>query len=98
MGHIQPTTGLKTDNSTATNFANASLRQKRSKSWDMRYHWLRDRAAQEQFNIYWESGKTNEADFTTKFHPPGHHLQMRKRYLRKIHNVTLFLNHMFKSS
>ena len=95
MGHQQPATGLKTDNTTAENFANASLRQKRSKSWDVRYHWLRERATREQFRIYWDHGYNSEADFTTKFHPPGHTLKMRKRYLRKIHNVTLFLNHIF---
>ena len=32
LGHLQPTTHLKTDNSTATSFANSSLKQKQSKS------------------------------------------------------------------
>ena len=96
LGHPQPKTGIKTDNSTATNFANASLRQKRSKSWDMRYNWLRDRIAQLQFIIYWASGKNNDADFTTKHFPPGYTLQMRQRYLQ---HVTLTLNHlMYKLS
>ena len=38
LGHVQSPTPLKTDNSTARDFVNRSLRQKRSKSWDMRYH------------------------------------------------------------
>ena len=95
MGHKQTPNRLKTDNTTASNFANASLRQKRSKSWDMRYHWLRERTAQEQFNFFGDHGHNNEADFTTKFHPPGHTLKMREQYLRKIHNLNQFLNHIF---
>ena len=91
LGHPQPKTGIKTDNSTATSFANATLRQKRSKSWDMRYHWLRDRIAQLQFIIYWASGKVNDADFTTKNFPPGYTLKMRQRYL---HHISLTLNHL----
>ena len=40
LGHPQPPTPLKTDNSTTESFANSTLRQKRSKSWDVRFHWL----------------------------------------------------------
>ncbi len=87
LGHPQPPTPLKTDNSTTESFANSTLRQKRSKSWDVRFHWLRDREAQDQFKIYWGSGKGIEADFTTKHFGPAHHLQMRERYMRKIHLV-----------
>ena len=42
LGHPQPPTPLQTDNTTASDFANQTLRLKRSKSWDMRFHWLRD--------------------------------------------------------
>ena len=92
LGHKQPKTPLKTDNSTAANFANSSLRQKRSKAWDMCYHWLRDRVSQNQYNIFWEAGKSNEADFTTKHHNPGYHMQMRQRYLHKIHLIHHYLH------
>ena len=40
LGHHQPPTPLKRDNATAVGFATANMRQKRSKSWDMRYNWL----------------------------------------------------------
>ena len=43
LGDKQPATPLKTDNSTSNAFVNKSLCQKKSKSWDMRYHWLRDK-------------------------------------------------------
>jgi hypothetical protein len=38
LGHIQPTTPLQTDNSTAFGIVNETIKQKRSKSMDMRYH------------------------------------------------------------
>ena len=52
LGHPQPPTPMKTDNSTALSFIKSNIRQKRSKSWDMRLYWLRDRAAQLQFKHY----------------------------------------------
>ena len=43
----------------------------------MRFHWLKDRIAQKQFSANWAPGKENLADYTTKFHIPAHHRQMR---------------------
>jgi hypothetical protein len=65
MGHKQPLTGnrLETDNSTATGILKAQVRMKRSKAFDMRYHWLKDRIARKQFNLYWAPGKANRADY-----------------------------------
>ena len=42
LGHAQPPTRIKADNSTTTGFIHNNIHQKKSKSWDMRYHWLRD--------------------------------------------------------
>ena len=81
LGHKQPPTPLKTDNSTANSFVHSNIRQKRSKSWDMRFHWLRDKEALEQLNIYWEPGKQNDADYFTKHHSPQHHLDNRKKFV-----------------
>ena len=80
LGHKQPPTPIKTDNSTANSFIHANMKQKRSKSWDMRYHWLRDRQTLEQFNFYWARGIYNHADYYTKHHSPQHHHKMRKQY------------------
>ena len=55
LGHKQPPTPLKTDNSTAYGYVNKNIKIKKSKSWDMQYHWLRDRELR-QFLKY--SGKT----------------------------------------
>ena len=43
LGHPQPSTPLKTDNSTANAFVHKYMKQRRSRSWDMCFHWLRDR-------------------------------------------------------
>ena len=43
IGHQQPPIPLKTDNSTVNGFVHNNIYQKRSKSWDIRYHWLQDR-------------------------------------------------------
>jgi hypothetical protein len=43
LGHSQPPTPLRTDNSTIFGILNETIKHKRSKAMDMRYHWLTDR-------------------------------------------------------
>ena len=82
LGHPQPRTPIKTDNSTAYNFVNHSMRRKMSKSWDMRYNWLRDANVVKQLlKIWWEKGTQNYADYFTKHFPPKIHKMKRKQYL-----------------
>eukprot|EP00536_Pseudo-nitzschia_multiseries_P009450 jgi/Psemu1/23220/gm1.23220_g len=64
---------MKTDNNTAEGILNGTIKQKRSKAIDMRFYWLKDRAEQGQFNIFWEPGKHNLADYPTKHHAGSHH-------------------------
>eukprot|EP00536_Pseudo-nitzschia_multiseries_P006489 jgi/Psemu1/15436/gm1.15436_g len=73
LGHPQLATPLKTDNNTAEGILNGTIKQKRSKAIDMQYYWLKDRAQQGQFNIFWQPGKHNLADYPTKHHPGNHH-------------------------
>ena len=47
----------------------------------MQFYWLKDRAAQGQFEIYWEPGKNNLADYPTKHHTGTHHAIVRPMYL-----------------
>jgi hypothetical protein len=88
MGHKQPLTGtpLETNNSTAAHgILHAQVCLKKSKAFDMRYHWLKDRVlAQNQFNLYWAPGKTNRADYYSKHHPPAHHKLIRYQYLQRL--------------
>ena len=67
-----------------TGFVHNNIHQKKSKSWDMRYHWLRDHQTQYQFNIYWDKGYNNHADYFTKYHPAKYHQEIRrtKQYVR----------------
>ena len=83
MGHKQDKTEVITDNSTANSFVHSEMRVKRSKSWDMKYNWLRDRVAQNQFLVKWDKGIHNMADYFTKHHPPSHHKIKRYHYILK---------------
>jgi hypothetical protein len=82
MGHPQPPTPIKTDNATAQGFVYKNINQKKSKSWDMRYYWLRDKENQQMFKIFWERGIDNNADYFTKHHSTGHHREIRARYVQ----------------
>jgi hypothetical protein len=84
MGHLQPRTPIQTDNTTAEGVINNKIQPKRTKAMDMRFHWLRDRAAQGQFRIYWRPGKTNLADYFTKHHAPAHHVNVRAEFLTRV--------------
>jgi hypothetical protein len=84
LGRPQPPTAIVTDNSTA----NDTIRQKRSKSMDMRYYWIRDRIRQGHYQVTWRPGDTNLADYFTKHHPAKHHRRMRPRYLHEPHAAT----------
>ena len=77
IGHPQQPTKIKTDNNTANSFVHASMRIKRSKTRDMRYHWLREQAIKNILRIFWDKGKNNEWDYFTKHHSPGVHKSQR---------------------
>ena len=66
MGYPQPPTTIFCDNKCAVGLANDSVKEKRSKAIDMRWHWIRDRIRQQQFNVVWRCGANNLADFFTK--------------------------------
>ena len=80
MKHPQPPTPMQTDNSTASGLANDTIKQKRSKAMNMRWFWIRDKIHANIYNVYWNSGKTNRADYFSKQHPTKHHIEMRPVY------------------
>jgi hypothetical protein len=80
MNHPQPPTPMQTDNSTAAGLANDTIKQKRSKAMNMRWFWVRDKVHSNIFNVYWNMGKTNRADYFSKQHPTKHHIEMRPVY------------------
>ena len=79
LGHPQPATPIRTDNSTANGIVNGTIKQKKSKAIDMRFYWVRDRVEAGQFEVYWGPGKHNLSDYYTKHQPP--------RHIRKIHPI-----------
>jgi hypothetical protein len=87
LGHTQPPTTLRTDNSTAYGIVNETIKQKRSKAMDMRYHWLTDIVHQKQFNVYWRPGRENLGDYHTKHHSAQHHKDMRQLILHEANSL-----------
>ena len=83
LGQPQPDNGtpIRTDNSTADGIMNKTVKQKRSKSMDMRFWWLIDRVEQNQFRIFWAPGRINLADYFSKKHPASHHKKVRPIYI-----------------
>ena len=75
LGHKQSPTSVKTDNSTTNSFVHTTMKLKKSKTWDMRWNWLREKEIQDEFKIRWEKGKNNKADLFSKHHGPAHHLK-----------------------
>jgi hypothetical protein len=51
LWHPQPPTPMETDNNTATGYSNGTIKQKCTKSMDMRFYWITDRVKQGQFNV-----------------------------------------------
>jgi hypothetical protein len=69
MGHPKPATPMQTDNTTVHGILRGTCKQQRSKTIDMRFYWVRDRAQQGQFDIGWGPSAQNLGDYFTKHHP-----------------------------
>lgn len=76
MGHPQPPIPIQTDNNVASGFINNSIKQKRTKTIDMNFHWLQD-MQHSTINVYWKPKALNLGDYLTKHHSPTHHRHMR---------------------
>ncbi len=51
LGHPQATTPIISDNACAVGVANQTVKQRRSKAIDIRYHWIRDRVKLGDFTV-----------------------------------------------
>jgi hypothetical protein len=87
VGHFQSPTPLRTENSTTFGILNETIKQKRSKAMDMRYHWLTDRVRQKLFYVYWRPGCENLGDYDTKHHSAQHHKDMRGLILHQANSL-----------
>ena len=66
LGHVQPSTPIQTDNTTALGFIMKNLTPRATKSTDMKFWWMWDRSDQQQFRYYWGPVKQNDGDYFTK--------------------------------
>jgi hypothetical protein len=82
LGYPQAPTPIITDNTAAAGVATRKAKQRKSRSIAMRYHWLRDRVDQGEFNIVWSPGSTNAADFFSKTLPAKEFLRKRDVYVQ----------------
>ena len=88
LGHKQPPTRIRTHNQTAQGFIRGTIKQKRSRTFDRQFWWLKDRTAQLQFDVIWDPGIYNLADYYTKHHPGSHHKKVRPIYLYEASSPT----------
>ena len=72
---------LTTDNQCAEGIANKTVKLKRSRAMDMRYHWLRDKVKQGEFTVKWRKNTFSLADFFTKVLPTKTFQEMRKHFV-----------------
>ena len=103
MGNSQLPTPVQVDNSAAIGITTGTIKQRKSKSMDMRFYWIQDRSNQDQFKIYWKPGSINRGYYFTKHSPPAHHSTVRPIYLHVANygnstlqgcvNLTLSENH-----
>ena len=77
MGHKQPPTPMKNDNSTALGVVTNKIQPKQTKAMDTNFHWLRCRGNQCQFRTYWRAGPTNKGNYVTKHHAALHNKTVR---------------------
>jgi hypothetical protein len=72
---------LTTDNMCAEGIANNSMKLKRSRAMDMRYHWLRDRVKNGDFTVQWRRNTNSLADFFTKTLTTKEFQRMRRKFI-----------------
>ena len=81
QGHPQPPVPIHCDNATATGIANDTVKKQCARSMEMRFFWVTDQVKQRFFNVQWQPGQENLADYFTKHFEPRHHLNVRPWYL-----------------
>jgi len=88
IGYPQNPTIIMCDNTSAIGIATDSIKQKRSKAIDMRFHWIRDRVRQSQFTIAYIPTSQNLADYFTKNLPYESHAQFHPFLVRASANAS----------
>ena len=76
--HLQPPTLVQVENTTSMIFIKGTLKEKRTKSMDMKHHRLKDRQEQKEFQFHWRLGKCDLVDPFIKHYSSKEHLRFRK--------------------
>jgi hypothetical protein len=63
----------------------------------MQYFWVCDKIAQDAYNVKWQPGQENLADYQSKHHPGAHHTAVQTWYLHEI-NLPLVLSRAVRPS
>ena len=50
---------------------------------EMQFFWIRDKVAQNMYQIAWHPGQENLADYQSKHHIGSHHVAVRSWYLHE---------------
>ena len=77
MGHRQPPTPVHCDNSTAAGIANNTVKRQQSRSMEMRFFWVVEQVFLGAFDVQWQPGQKNLADYFTKHFVGRHHQAVR---------------------
>ena len=85
MGWKQPPSPIQTDNLKAAGVVNKTIIQLKSKSMDLRFHWLKCCESQEQFRFYWAPGYLNWGYYSTKHHTPIYHTNNCPQFSGYVH-------------
>ena len=78
LGYPRPATLILCDNAVAVKLVNDNLVEKKCKTFDMRFHWIKDRVQQGQFEVAWRKGSQNLSDIFTKLLPVSQHKRLAK--------------------
>ena len=70
LEYPQLPTPIKIYNSTIAEIANNTILQRKSRTMDMRFYWVRDRVNQDQFIIYFRPSVTNLDDYLPNTNHP----------------------------
>ena len=83
----QPPTPIQTDNSTDAGVLNETIISPKTKSTDLRLHWLICRESQQQFRFNRAPGSNNWADYITKHHLQIYHKSNRPLFAGAAHQL-----------
>jgi hypothetical protein len=76
MGYPQPTTAIGLDNTATLGYADGTHKASKSKHWDRKYNWIKEKVKEKELTFFHLRGNVNLADFFTKPISVEKHLAM----------------------